>query len=1548
VLFLDDLQWLDPATLRLLEQLVTDPNGQHLLLIGAYRDNEVTAHNPLMLTLGAIRQTEAIVREIELEPLSLADVNQLLGDALRCELAHARPLAKLVHEKTGGNPFFTIQFLTTLAEEHLLEFEARETAWRWDLSRIRAKGFTDNVVDLMITKLRRLSALTQEALKQLSCLGNSVKISTLLAVHGGSEEEIHSELWEAVRAGLVLRLAGSYTFVHDRVQEAAYALIPEGERAAVHLRIGRLFVSRTTPEEMEEKIFETVNQLNRGTVLIGSQEEREQVAELNLVAGKRAKTSTAYASALTYFVAGHTLLTEESWEQRYALTFALEFQRAECEFLTGDFAAAEERLSTLSRRAEDLADSAAVARLQTELYAAWDQNDLAVAAGLEYLRRAGVDWSPHPTNDEVRQEYERIWQRLGSRPIEALVDLPSMTDGACRAALDVLTAVEEPSYFTDQNLRCLVIARIVNLSLEHGNSDGSCVAYVQLGWLVGPRFGDYQAAFRFGKLGIDLVEKRGLERFRTRVSQCFGYFINPWSRHLHSSLELLRRSFTAAQEAGDLKYAVYACDRLVTILLAAGVPLGDVKREAETGLEFARKAKFGYIVDIIVGQLRFIRALLGMTASLSSFNDPEFDESRFEQNLQANPHSVFARCWYWIRKLQTCFYAGDYASALEAASKTEPLLQTGPGHFEWAEYIFYSALARAAQYDSASSEEKVRYRAALAAHHKQIVVWAENCPENFGNRAALLAAELARLEGRHLDAMRLYEEAIRAARENGFVQNEGLANELAAQFYLKRGIEKVAHSYLRDARYCYLRWGALGKVQQLDERYPAIEEQASLRPTTTIGTSVEQLDLETVMKASHAVAGEIVLENLIQTLMMIALEHAGAEHGLLILPHGEELRIAAEARTERDGVEVQMRQAAATPAELPESLLCYVIRTQQTVILDDASSQSLYSDDPYVLQKRPRSVLCLPLVKQAKLIGALYLENNLAPRVFTPRRLAILELLASQAAISLDHARLYAELTQENTDRRKAEEALRASEERLQDIVDNTTAVIFVKDLELRYLLVNSEFERRHRIQRDHIRGKTDFDVHPPEIAEAVRANDRRVIETGEPIQFEEAVPSVEGERWYVAVKFLLHDRTGKPYAVCSIATDITEAKRTEEMQAAIAREGEKFAQQRASQLAKANEALRGSLDALASVPELDEFIGQVMAAITRQLGAVSSMLRVLDAEQKSMRLELLFQDGQVMSPNDAKYPEHLRSLSLDEVGFASLEQTVSVLHLADPRALMMPDGLRGYLLGLGIKTVLVIPLTSRGEANGVLSFRFTEERDFQAEELEIARALATQASLAIQLTQLAKTARQSAVLEERNRLASEIHDSLAQNFAGISMQLSAAVGAMKRRSKDAVSHVERATDLARFGLSEARRSALSLRSNVIEESGLIEALQKLVERSNIPGLLRCSFRSSDVREKSLAPPVQQDLLRIAQEAISNALRHARPTVISVSLRWNPPNLVLKIRDNGSGIANGRSSGGGFGFANMRARAKNLGAELDIRSTAGSGTSVVVRLPIDS
>jgi signal transduction histidine kinase len=406
------------------------------------------------------------------------------------------------------------------------------------------------------------------------------------------------------------------------------------------------------------------------------------------------------------------------------------------------------------------------------------------------------------------------------------------------------------------------------------------------------------------------------------------------------------------------------------------------------------------------------------------------------------------------------------------------------------------------------------------------------------------------------------------------------------------------------------------------------------------------------------------------------------------------------------------------------------------------------------------------------------------------------------------------------------------------------------------------------------------------------------------------------------------------------------------------------FAQQRATELAKANEALRRCLDALASVPELDEFLGQVMAAITRQLGAVSSTLRMRNFEQNTLKLEFVFQDGRVMTPDEAKYPERWHSVSLEQFDPDFLfhspytrtkdEQRVAaysnrpaaIIRILDPNS-PMPDDQRSYLRELGVRTVLIIPLTAHGQANGRLTFRFTKERDFHPEELEIARALATQASLAIHLTRLAKTARQSAVLKERNQLAGEIHDSLAQLFTGISMQLGVAKEVFK--TGGSLSYVERAIDLAQFGIAEARRSAFSLQPTIIEESGLIDALRNLVERSNIPGRLHCTFRSTGVPEESLPIRTQQELLRISQEAISNAVRHAKPTVISVTFRWEPPNLILKVKDNGSGISGASlEKNEGFGLRNMRTRASQIDGTLNIQSATGQGTSIVLTVPIPS
>jgi predicted ATPase/signal transduction histidine kinase/CheY-like chemotaxis protein len=1027
--FLDDLQWLDPATLKLLEHLITHPDVRHLLIIGAFRDNEVDMSHPLTRTLGAIRETEAVVREIVLAPLCLDDVTQFVADTLHCEHARAGPLARLVYDKTLGNPFFAIQFLTALAEEGLLAFEADAAAWSWDLARIRAKGYTDNVVDLMVGKLKRLPDMTQERLKQLACLGNVAEIATLTLVHGVSEEELHTALWDAVRTGLILREVGGYVFLHDRVQEAAYGLIPEGQRAAIHLRIGRLLAGQAPTEKLEDRIFEIVNQLNRGAGLITSREELQRVAEFNLVAGERAKTSTAYASALNYFAAGRSLLTEDTWEHRYPLMFGLEFHRAECEFLSSQLPAAEQRLAMLADRTKTLVDSAAVACLRLELYTTLDRSDRGVELCLEYLKRIGVQWSPHPTKEEARAEYDEIWRRIGSGSVEGLVDLQLMSHPEWRATLDVLAQVVTPALFTDDNLLCLVLCRMANISLEHGNSGASCFAYVWLGMILGPHFDDYATAFRFGQLGFELVERRGLDRFKARVYMSFGNLVNPWARHVRTGRPLVLRAFNTACEIGDLTFAAYSCNNLITNLLASGEPLPDIQREAEAGLAFARKIRFGLVIDIITSQLRLILTLRGLTPAFNSFNDPQFDEARFEQHFEADPRLALPSCWYWIRKLQARFYAGDYASAIDAELQARRLLWTSPSFFEVAEYRFYAALARAAYCNAASADQRPVHLEALAAHHRQLEIWAHHCPENFGNCMALVSAEIARIEGRHLDAERLYEEAIRLAREQGFIQNEGVAGELAARFYAARGFETIAQAYLRNARYCYLRWGADGKVRQLDDSYPHLREELSPpRSTTTIGASVEHLDLATVIKVSQAVSGEIVLGKLIDTLMRTALEHAGAQRGLLIVPHSGAHRLEAEATTSRDTITVRLRQARVSAVELPEAVLHYVVRTHESVILDDASAQNAFSADEYIRRNHVRSVLCLPLIKQTTLIGVLYLENNLAPRVFTPARSAVLKLLASQAAISLENAYLYTDLQQENGERRRAEDALRRSE----------------------------------------------------------------------------------------------------------------------------------------------------------------------------------------------------------------------------------------------------------------------------------------------------------------------------------------------------------------------------------------------------------------------------------------------------------------------------------------------------------------------------------------
>ncbi|HEY6877307.1 MAG TPA: histidine kinase dimerization/phosphoacceptor domain -containing protein, partial [Polyangiales bacterium] len=990
-LFLDDLQWLDGATLELLAHLVTNPEMRHLLIVGAYRDNEVGPQHPLARTLEELRRGSERVHEIVLAPLVVADVAALCADGLHAELRAVGPLAELVHQKTGGNPFFAIQFISALVDEGLLSFA--NGAWAWDVDAIDAKGFTDNVVELMTVKVHRLPALTARVLRQLACLGNTARAATLSLVCGMSEQDVQRALLAAIHAGLIHRAAHGYSFLHDRVQEAVYADIPEHEREREHLRIGRLLAAHTPAAELEDGIFEIVNHFNRGASVVEAQHEREKLAELNLLAARRASASTAHAAARAYATLGQAQLAADGWQRKFRLMFELDLLLANCEFVMADLHAAEARLDALGARATSLADRAAVIFVQTNLFTALvDRADRAVEICLDYLRYVGIDdWSAHPSDELVQAEYRALLARIEGRSFEELLQLPLSTDPDVSATNEVLLGMFTPAFNTDRRLMALVLLRMGNLGLEHGNTDASSLGFAFLGMVLGSTFGDYRTGFLFGKLARDLVEQRGVERYSGRIYHTLGTHVLAWTQHVSSAISSVRRGLQLMNEAGDVTYVSFGHICLLTMLIGSGEPLARVQQAAESALALVRRGRFEIAIDTCIGQLRLVRALRGELADPCSLED-----TRGFTNDHAGLDR--SRGWYWIRVLQACFFFGDWAAGRAAAQKAAPYVPLSSSFFELVEYHYYAALVVAAGRDA----DEPQARAIIDEHRRELAVWAEHCPQNFANRVALIDAELARLEGRPLEAMEHYERAIRAAREGGFVHNEAIALEVAARFYLARGYELISDAYLERARANYHAWGAEGKVRQLERLNPR------LRPLTAQSSEgqLENIDLATVVKTSQAVSLLKGVERLIESLMVIVLQHAGAEHGQLLLMRGDGLWVEAEATTTGEGVAVRLQHVAVHSSEVAASLLQYAVRTRETVLLDDAQVASQFSSDAYLARRGCRSVLCLPLVRQAEVIGALYLENNLAPRVFTPSRVEVLKLLASQAAISLENASL--------------------------------------------------------------------------------------------------------------------------------------------------------------------------------------------------------------------------------------------------------------------------------------------------------------------------------------------------------------------------------------------------------------------------------------------------------------------------------------------------------------------------------------------------------------
>ncbi|MEM9539162.1 MAG: AAA family ATPase [Cyanobacteria bacterium P01_E01_bin.42] len=1084
-LFIDDLQWADSASLNLLKVLVGESQTGYLLLLGAYRDNEVSPSHPFILCLGELEQQNTTISTITLAPLSTGHINQLVADTLSCPVEWAVPLSELVYQKTQGNPFFTTQFLKGLHKDGLIVFNPNVGYWECNLVKVREAALTDDVVEFMTRRLQKFSEETRKVLKLAACIGNQFDLETLGIICEISSEEVAAALWSALREGLVLpqsqaykffqgweekdgetdNISVGYRFLHDRVQQAAYALIDDRQKKAVHLQIGQLLRKNMAAEVLSERIFEIVDHLNMAWELM-EESQRVELARLNLEAGRKAKLSTAYVAALEeYFTRGIEVLPADKWQKYYQLTFSLYRECSECEYLCSHFEKAEELFDEILEQVNSDIERAEIQNIRVILYDNIGKYAEAIETGADAVNRFGVNLlitDSQAISLEFEKELERLNNTLKSIKVSELLDIGEMGDPAIVAAMKILADLTGPTYFMRQDLCSLISLKMVNLSIEYGNSETSAHGYVYWGFTIGPKLNNYKAAYEFGQLGLELNERFNNPSLDCKINNMFGAFVNPWRNHLNAGIPVLRRGFQIGSEILDV-WATYNGYHLILQRILCAEDLNSILEESKQHLEFCNRIKshiFSLLQKFYQGIILNLKGLtldrFSLSFSSSSYN---FNE---EECLQEWKETYFMPgvVPYYIFKAQVFFSYREYEKALEAIEKSDKDLVFISGIPSQANYYLYYSLILMALHPRVENSQQREYEVIIAANQEKMKIWADNCPENFLHKYLLVEAERARIAGHYMKAMDDYDRAIAGAKENGYIQEEALANELFTKFYLDWGKEKYAALHMQEAYYCYAQWGAKAKTEDLEQHYrellkPILQSdslQGTLRDrsfssTASIGKITSNshsqtsavlnisniLDFSALLQASQILSGEIELDRLISILMKIILENAGATKGALLLIGETGLTIEAIATRNNTEQELQwdsLYQSIPLEdyADLPVGLINTVRRTTETALLDAKTAQTQFAIDNYLLRYSPQSLLCLPLLERGNLIGILYLENSLTANAFTRDRIDLLDALCAQATISLNNARLYQQAQQALTDLQQAQLQLVQSE----------------------------------------------------------------------------------------------------------------------------------------------------------------------------------------------------------------------------------------------------------------------------------------------------------------------------------------------------------------------------------------------------------------------------------------------------------------------------------------------------------------------------------------
>ncbi|MEH1925166.1 AAA family ATPase [Nostoc sp.] len=1186
VIFLDDLQWADSASLMLMQLLMADT--KYLFLIGAYRDNEVNPAHPLMLTLNDIQKTAATINTITLAPLSQEQLNQLVAETLKCTENLALPLSQLVLQKTQGNPFFAIQFLKALHHENLIQFNFESGCWQCDITQINEQSITDDIVAFMGLQLRKLSLSTQNILQLAACIGNQFDLVTLAIVAEQFETETSADLWQALQEGLVVPISelyklyqgesneklarqnksnnkhlAKYRFSHDRVQQAAYSLISENQKQLTHLKIGQRLLNATPEHERDEKLFEIVNQLNQGVALITTQTERYELAMLNFAAGQKAKSSTAYVAAMQYLNQGIKLLTIESWQHCYEITLALHELAAEVACLSGDFELMEQLVDDVLHNAQNLLNTIKVYEVKILAYVAQSKQPEAIKIALTVLELFGIVFPTQPSPAEINQSLQETQLLLNEKQLEELLKLPEMTDPEALAVIRILAAVTAAVYQAVPPLLPMIVCKQVCLSIQQGNATVSTLAYAWYGVILCIT-GEIDLGNQAGQLALDLLAKSRSQEFKASTINMVYPFVKPWKYPLQTSLVPLLEGYQSGLEMGALEYAAYCAYNYCSISFFLGKELTVLEKEmaaySQALAQLNQEVSYNYLKIFYQSTLNLGSTLVSQSHLPWQFQGVVYNEAKMLP-LHQNANDLYAIGTLYVNKLILCYLFQQWDEAIVVADYAQQYLDGVAGCIMVAIFHFYDSLTQLAILPDTCEEEQERLQQRVLVNQQKLKQWTSHAPMNFQHKYSLVEAEKYRVYGQKKDAMELYDLAIQLAQKNQYLQEEALANELAAKFYLDWGREKVAQTYMQEAYYCYARWGAKAKIEDLEKRYPQLLQtilqqrqinfnpletiafssgtSSSHRASTTTNTSISNaLDFTSILKAAQTISSSLELDQLITTLTSIILENSGAKKAVLILPQDNIWQIRAITFINHEKIQTILEsQLLDDCQDIPVKVINYVKNTQQTVVIDNCKTDIIGLIGEYMYRIQPQSVLCTPIMNQGRLVGIIYLENQVTQGVFTSDRLSVINFLCTQAAIALENAQLYNHLQERD--------------KFLSSIYEGVGCLIFVTDIrdngKFEYTGWSKSCELTVGIPASEVLGKSPQEVMAPDESAAIEQKYLHCFQTGIPITYEECLTFNNGKIWFLTTLSPLKDETGKVYRVVGTTINITDRKQAEE-----------------------------------------------------------------------------------------------------------------------------------------------------------------------------------------------------------------------------------------------------------------------------------------------------------------------------------------------------------------------------------------------------------------